>query len=190
MRANTSGNYLTYLKVFDRGHMKSRFMSCKLYAVPVLMIGSCAGFGQAAPTAAPTPQAQGSSASESVDEVKLDIAVQDKKHKKVLDLKPQDIVITDNNVPVTLSSFQLMQGKSQNDQLVTMVFDHFEGAGAKTAQSVAGKFLKMLPADHFSFALFDFGPRMQLLQSFTSDRKAVVNAVGVATANDVVRLSS
>ncbi|HEY2466821.1 MAG TPA: VWA domain-containing protein [Terracidiphilus sp.] len=145
---------------------------------------------QPAASSPANPETQGPGVSQTVDEVTLELAVQDKKHKKVLDLKPEDLEITDNDVPVKLGTFQLVQGNSQSDQLVTMVFDHFEGAGAKTAQNVAAKILKMLPSNAFSFALFDFGNRLQLLQSFTNDRSAMVQAIVTATANRVTRLSS
>ena len=128
--------------------------------------------------------------SQSVDEVTLDMAVLDKKGRKVLDLKPGDIVVTDNDLPVKLSTFQLIKGDEQGDHLVTMVFDHFGGAGAKTAQKVSEKILKMLSSKQFSFAVLDFGKRLQLLQNFTGDHQAVMQSVGVATANDIVRLSS
>jgi len=128
--------------------------------------------------------------SETVDEVSLNLAVLDKKGRKVLDLQPGDVVVTDNDVPVKLNTFQLVKGEEQGDHLVTMVFDHLEGAGAKTADKVAEKILKMLPSKRYSFAVLDFGKRLQLLQSFTSDHQAIMQAVTVATANHIVRLSS
>lgn len=145
--------------------------------------------GQAVPASHP-PENEGQGLSQIVDEVTLDLAVQDKKHHKVLDLKPDDFVITDNDVPVKVNTFQLVHGDAQTDQLITMVFDHFEGAGAKTAQTVANKILKILSSKRYSFALLDFGNRLQLLQSFTGDRRAMEQAVATATANQVVRLSS
>jgi VWFA-related protein len=128
--------------------------------------------------------------SETVDEISLDLAVLDKKGRKVLDLKPGEVVVTDNDVPVKLNTFQLVKGEDQGDHLVTLVFDHFEGAGAKTADKVAEKILKMLPSKRYSFAVLDYGTRLQVLQSFTSDHQAIMQAVTVATANHVVRLSS
>ena len=128
--------------------------------------------------------------SETVDEISLDLAVLDKKGRKVLDLKPDEVVVTDNDVPVKLNTFQLVKGEDQDDHLVTLVFDHFEGAGAKTADKVAEKILKMLPSKRYSFAVLDYGTRLQVLQSFTSDHQAIMQAVTVATANHVVRLSS
>lgn len=165
-------------------------------AVPFLLVGLGALYGQTAPSApaAPASQAAGQpqtpAITETIDEVKLNLTAQNKKHKNVLDLKAADFAITDNDVPVKLEDFELVKGNGHGDQLVTMVFDHFEGAEAKTAQSVAGKIVKSLPSGQFSFALFSFGTRLQLLQSFSSDRKVVERSIAAATANNVVRLSS
>ncbi|MGA8743089.1 MAG: VWA domain-containing protein [Terracidiphilus sp.] len=170
--------------------MRSNSNSCWWFGVISLFLMVPAGYGQTAPPAQAVPDTQLPGVSQTVDEVTLDLAVQDKKHHKVLDLKPDEIAITDNDVPVKLNTFQLVHGDAQTDQLVTMIFDHFEGAGAKTAEKVAEKILKMLPSKRYSFAVLDFGKRLQLLQSFTSDHQAIMQAVTVATANHIVRLSS
>lgn len=174
----------------------------RCFAVALLAIGACTLLGQAPPTSQPSVPSQTPSApqpgsqpvvpgvSETVDEVSLNLAVLDKKGRKVLDLQPGDVVVTDNDVPVKLNTFQLVKGEDQDDHIVTMVFDHLEGAGSKTADKVAEKILKMLPSNRYSFAVLDFGKRLQLLQSFTSDHQAIMQAVTVATANHVVRLSS
>lgn len=168
--------------------LSSAFPVC---AASCLLIAASMAMGQQTPPASSAnPETQVPGMSQTVDEVTLDMAILDKKHRKVLDLKPEDVVITDNDTPVKLSTFQLVQGDSQSGQLVTMVFDHFEGSGAKTAQNVANKILKMLPSKSFTFAFFDFGSRLQLLQGFTSERSAMEQAINTATANRVQRLSS
>ena len=139
-----------------------------------------AGYGQTAPPAQPVPRIRSfPGVSQTVDEISLNLAVLDKKGRKVLDLQPGDVVVTDNDVPVRLNTFQLVKGEDQGDHLVTMVFDHLEGAGAKTADKVAEKILKMLPSNRYSFAVLDFGKRLQLLQSFTSDHQAITQAVTI-----------
>lgn len=162
--------------------------------VPFLAAVACALSGQAVPVSTSTQASQstvqGQSIAETVDEVKLNLTAQDKKHKKVLDLKPTDFAITDNDVPIKLDDFELVKGNGQGDQLVTMVFDHFEGPEAKTAQNVANKIVKLLSSGQFSFALFSYGNRLRLLQSFSSDRKTVEHSIAVATANNVARLTS
>ena len=166
--------------------LKKLSWSC---AVALLVLGTRGVYGKGRPPQPETPP-QVPGVSQTVDEVTLDLAVQDKKHHKVLDLKPDDIIVTDNDVQVKLNTFQLVNGDDQGEHLVTLVFDHFEGASAKTAQKTGEKLLKMLPTRNFSFALLDFGNRLQMLQSFTHDRQAVLHAMNVATANDVVRLKS
>ena len=51
--------------------------------------------------------------SSNVNEVTLDLVVKDKKHKPVLDLKPEDFVVTDNDVPVKLTAFRLVNGNAR-----------------------------------------------------------------------------
>jgi len=174
---------------FSCGQAVASSFICR-YVILALISSAPLLLGQAIPASHPPSENESQGMRQIVDEVTLDLAVQDKKHHKVLDLKPDDILVTDNDVPVKMSTFQLVQGDAQTDQLITMVFDHFEGAGAKTAQTIANKILKMLSSKRYSFALLDFGNRMQLLQSFTSDRRAMEQAVTTATANQVVRLSS
>ncbi len=115
------------------------------------------------------------------NEVTLDLVVRDKNRKPILDLKPEDIVITDNDVPVKLNGLRLVTGNANSDHLVTLVFDHFYGPTAKNAQTIAIKVLKMLPAKGYSFALLDFAGRLRLIQGFTDDRSAITQAVKIIT---------
>jgi VWFA-related protein len=125
-----------------------------------------------------------------VDEVSLDIVVKDKGHKPVRDLKPEDLVITDNNAPVQLKGLRLVSGDANSDHLVTMVFDHFGGATAKDAQQVALKILNTMPSKGFSYSLLDFSGRLRLIQGFTYDKAQVDKAIRAVTekaANDRTR---
>ena len=139
--------------------------------------GQTASGTQSAPAApAPAP-----SVSANIDEVSIDMMVHDKKHRLVLDLKPEDIAVTDNSTAVTLSGFHLVNGDVSTGHLITLVFDHFDGAPAKSAQNVANKLLKMLPAKGYSFALLDFTGRLRLLHGFTDDRGAIAETVRIVT---------
>jgi VWFA-related protein len=125
-----------------------------------------------------------------VDEVSLDLVVLDKNHKPVRDLKPGDLVITDDKTPVQLVGLRLVSGDSNSDHLVTMVFDHFGGATAKNAQQVALKILSTLPSKGFSYALLDFKGRLRLIQGFTSEKAEIGKAILAVTekaANDRTR---
>ena len=171
-------------------------MSClyRWYAVPLLVMGACAAQGQAPPASQPvspsTPPASATSPdstiqvptfSSSANEVTLDLVVKDKKHKPVLDLKPEDFVVTDNDVPVKLSGFHLVSGNAaESDNLVTLVFDHFTGPTAKVAQVIALKIIKTLPAKGYLYTVLDVPGRLRLIQGFT-DHNAAADAVKILT---------
>ena len=151
----------------------------------------------ASPASAPAAASAASEAtgqtphfSTNVDEVSLDLVVHDKRHKPVLDLKPEDIVITDEGTPVKLSAFRLVRGETASGHMVTLVFDHFEGPLAKSARIMAEKILKTLPTNGYSFAVLDLGGRLRLLQDYTEDRTAIEQAVTVATDSKVTRMVS
>ena len=145
--------------------------------------------GQTAPPAqtSPAPMAPASKVSANVDEVSLDLVVHDKKNKPVLDLKPTDLAVSDNDSPVTLKSLHLVNGESNAGHLITLVFDPMEGAAAKGAQEIAEKILKIAPKNGFSFAVLNLGGRLRLIQGFTDDRKAIEQAVGIATQEGEVQ---
>src|SRR5271169_7037023 len=60
------------------------------------------------------------------DEVTLDLVVRDKQNKPVLDLKPEDIAVTDSKSSVKLSDLRLVTGTSGRAPLITLVFDRLE----------------------------------------------------------------
>jgi VWFA-related protein len=154
-----------------------RYAWLLLVFLPFMANGQAASGTQSAPaTAVPA-----TTVSAQIDEVSLDMVVHDKKHKLVLDLKPEEVAVADNGTPVTLSGFHLVNGDLTNGHLVTLVFDHFNGPAAKSAQNVAGKILKVLPIKGYSLALFDFTGRLRLLQGFTGDRSAVEQAARIVT---------
>jgi len=140
-------------------------------------------YGQIAPgpgtLTSATPQTP--TISSNVDEVSLDLVVHDKNRKSVRDLKPEDVAITDDGVPVTLKGLHLVSADSSADHLVTFVFDNFNGPTAKNAQNIASKILKVLPSKGYSFAAFDFTGRLRLIQGLTDDRNAIEQAVKVVT---------
>ena len=116
-----------------------------------------------------------------VDEVSLDLVVRDKKNNSVLDLKPEDLLVTDNGVPVKISKLRLVNPKSSSDHLLTLVFDQMDSAAATNSRNIAAKILKTIPQIGFSFVVMNIEGRLKLCQEFTSDRSAVTKAIGVAT---------
>jgi VWFA-related protein len=162
------------------------------FALPLLVSLASMAYGQTASgtQAAPAPTEQTPTISTNVDEVSLDLVVHDKKHKPVLDLKAEDLAITDDGVPVKLNTFHLVRGDASTGHMVTLIFDHFEGPMAKSARIIADKILKVLPTAGYSFAVMDFSGRLRLLQGFTEDRNTIEQAVDVVTESRAVHLVS
>ncbi len=169
-----------------------------LLACLLLSCVALAAPGQSNPPAAPPaespqalPQNQGQpTGTLNVDEVALDLVVHDKRHKLVLDLKPEDLTVSDNGTPVKLNDFHLVHGESARGHMVILVFDRFQGQLAKTAGIVAQKVVKALPTENYSLAVMDYAGRLRLLQGFTDDRKRVEEAVTLATASNATSLES
>jgi len=142
-------------------------------AGPILLVSS---FGQAnSDKSAPNPTIKSS-----VDEVSVDLVVRDKKDKPVLDLKPEDLAVTDNGTAVRIASLRLVNGNSHSEHLLTLVFDRLDSAGARNARDIAAKILKTVPEDGFSFCVMKTEGRLQLFQDFTTDRGVLRSAVSVA----------
>ncbi len=126
------------------------------------------------------------------DTILLDLVVHDKKGKVVLDLKPEELAVTDNGSPVKLSNLRLVNGSQQAEHLVTLVFDRpssdhglAQQSGAvllKDERSVAAKILKAAFPGSFAFSVFTVERRLVLQHGFTSDRKALEQAVNAATS--------
>jgi VWFA-related protein len=167
-----------------------------MFAGVLVVLLTCAAngqtTGQTAPVTAPgaAPYDSGLTLKTNVDEVTLDIVIHDKHRKAVLDLKPEDVAVTDNGTPVKLNGFRLVQGDTSAGHAVTLVFDHFEGPLAKSARNIADKILKVLPATGYSFAVMDFHGRLRLLQGFTEDRGLVDSAVDTATESNAVHMTT
>ena len=128
------------------------------------------------------------------EEVSLDLVVHDKKDKPVLDLKPGEFEITDNGSPVTLNDLHLITGKQEFEHSVTLVFDRpvpVAGTSAnadpftiQTVRTTAAKILNWFPETGFQFSVLNVEGRLRMQLGFTSDRKALEQAVTAATEPD------
>ena len=178
-------------KISERG-VRKKSSKCQISIARLLAL---LAFVVAVPWAcsqAPTPPvSQGADLSLTADEVSLDLVVHDKKKRPVLDLKQGEITVTDNGSPVTLNSFRLVSGKQESNHLITLVIDlagPVAGTGRKmdtslmkTPRDAATKILKMVPESGFSVSVLTVEGRLRLLVGFTSDRKALVQAIDAAT---------
>ncbi|HEY1209258.1 MAG TPA: VWA domain-containing protein [Terracidiphilus sp.] len=144
------------------------------------------------------PPGQGTDLSVNANEVSLDLVVHDKKNRPVLDLKQEQIAVTDDGVPVTLNSFRQVSSQQKTERLITLVFDRpgqvvgktqeTDPTFMKSARDAADRLLKMLPESGFSFSVLTVEGRLRLQVPFTSDRKAIEEAIKTAT-KPVISLS-
>ena len=78
----------------------------------------------AVPIASQTPTATRQASPQSAAKpVSMDLAVHNRHNKPVLDLKPEDISVTDNGKPAKLTDLRLVNGKPQDKPLITLLFD-------------------------------------------------------------------
>lgn len=153
--------------------------SISAFALALLLAGTVCG--QAAPDKGSAPA---TSVVSNVDEVSIDFIARDKKKKPVLDLKPGDVVITDNGSAVKLNDFRLVTGQAGGNHLITLLFDPLDPSAANNARDVAKKIFKLIPAEGFSFSVFKVEGRLRLFQEFTENREKIQSAVNMATSDD------
>jgi VWFA-related protein len=174
--------------------MKAQVCMYAAMAAIVVMTG-------AVPIVSQMPAATGQASSQSAAEpVSLDLAVHDRHNKPVLDLKPEEISVTDNGKPAKLTDLRLVTGKQQDKPLITLLFDRpgmadskkkkddflFGGSGSQAQansrklQQVATKFLRAFPSGGFQFAVVDVWGRLQIQQESSEDRKAITEAIAAA----------
>jgi VWFA-related protein len=121
-----------------------------------------------------------------VSEVSLDFVAHDKKNVPVLDIKPEDVTVTDNGTAVKLNGLHLVKGDSTHGHVITFVFDRFGGEMARTVQLLGLKVLKALPEKGTSVAVLDLGSRLRLIQRFSDRRKSAEDAIVEATESRAI----
>lgn len=156
-----------------------------LFSCTLLLQLAGTGYGQAA---AQSGSAPGTTVVKDVDEVSIDFVVRHR-NKPVLNLKPEDVVVTDNGSAVQLKSLHFVNGQPGANQtganhLVTLLFDPLEPSSATNARDIAKKILKLMPAEGFSFSVFNVEGRLRLFREFTGNREKILEAVNTATSDD------
>jgi VWFA-related protein len=141
--------------------------------------------------AAPQPVNPGVESPRNADQVYLDLVVADKNDRPVLDLKPDEIAITDGDSPVTLNNLSLVTGKQNREHLITLVFDRpgptagvmqeTDPSIMKSTRDAAVNFLNIIPKKGFSIAVLNVDKQLRLQLGFTSDRLALAQFVEAAT---------
>lgn len=158
----------------------SWFFPLSLLVLFFSIVIACPLYGQDAPAKATTTAP--SAIITNVDEVSVDLLVH-KKKKPVLDLKPEDIAITDNGSPVKLSDLRFVSGASGKDHPITFLFDSLDPSAATNAKDIARKILKVFPATGFVFSVFKVQGPLRLYQEFTTDRQDIEKAIHAATSD-------
>ncbi len=120
-----------------------------------------------------------------VNEVTLDLVARSKNGKVVSDLEPEDIAVSDGGVPVKISHLRRVSADSKA-HLLTFMFDRLDSAASQNARSIAEKILKLLPERGFSLCVMKAQGRLTLYQEFTSDTRALHDAVTAATNEEDV----
>ena len=158
-------------------------------AIALVFLSGPARSQQAAPQT-PTVKAN-------VDEVVLDLIVRDKKGKPITDLKPDELIITDNGVKQTITSFRLVHGSEAISQtgattkldplrqlrLVTLAFENLgDAAQRKTAREAAVDLIKGEQGANVFYSVVALNSRLLVLQPFTSDKALLTSAIEKATA--------
>ncbi len=130
-------------------------------------------------------------------EVLLDVIARDKKGHNVRDLKPEDIEIYEDGVRQTITSFRLLETTIANAttanptsfpvdpsrpvNLVTMVFDNLDNSSRRLAREAALDFVNTGMQQNVMVAIYSVGIRFYVLQSFTTDKDKVRQAIETAT---------
>jgi|CZKF01.1.fsa_nt_gi VWFA-related protein len=140
------------------------------------------------------PASQAADSTVNIEKVSLDLLANYKNHKPVLDLKPEEIAIADDNSPVKLDSLHLVSGKQDSDRLITLVFDRagsivdpgqiLDPSMARETRDAAVKILKMIPGSGFTISVLDVEGRLRLQSGFTSDRIVLTQALITAIKPD------
>lgn len=142
------------------------------------------GIGRSQTPNPPDPKTQQSTIETNVDEVSIDMVVRTKKNKPVLDLKPQDLSVTDDGTQAKISDLRIVSGNSEARHQISLLFDQLDASAANNARSIATKILKMVPDRGFDVSVLAISGRLRLFQEFTEDRDVVRKAVNLVTAEN------
>ena len=160
---------------------------CRSFRAEAMLLLFAAAFpvfcaqGQANPSATDQSSAPAAPApAVSAQEVSLDLVVHDRKLRPVLDLKPDDLAITDDGSPVKFTSLHLVNGNPAGDNLITVLVDPLNPNAKQSVRDAAAQMLKIVPAQGFSIAVLNVDGRLRLRQRFTSDRKLIEQGFAAA----------
>ncbi len=144
-------------------------------------------------------------------EVLLDVIARDKKGRNVRDLKSEEIEVYEDGVRQSIVSLRLIEtdppttsttttdktnptsfpvDPSRPINLVTMVFDNLDNSSRKLSREAALDFINTGMRQNVLVAVYTVGTRFYVLQSFTSDKEKVRQAIELATNRAEVQYAS
>jgi VWFA-related protein len=128
--------------------------------------------------------------------VVLDVVVRDKRGRPVLDVRADEIEVSEEGIRQTIEGFTRIEtlppavdtpgpaarpDATRQLSLVTLVFDQLGESGRKLAQRAAEAFLeKGLRANTYA-AVFRVDQRLAMIQAFTNDRARLKDAIARST---------
>jgi VWFA-related protein len=130
------------------------------------------------------------------NEIVLDLVVTDKKGRPILDLKKDEVTLTDAGQKQEIRGFRLVDltaqeatnaSKPRQPQLMTLVFESMDADQRRQAKMAANDFLKTAPADGMYVAVVGINQQISLLQPFTTDREALKVAIDLASSGQPLR---
>jgi len=153
------------------------------------------GVGYCAQQAPSPAQGNDSIIKAQAKEVIVDITVRDKKGHPVHDLSKADFVVYDNGVPQPVQSFRLVQGQDATSvgssgggaeaigqlRLVTLLFDQMDLGERRMARQAALELLNQDFPRNVYMSVIRLDNRLQVIESFTSDRELLRKAIDRAT---------
>ena len=164
---------------------------------------------------AATPQAQATKIETTVQEVVLDLIVRDKKGRSVRDLKPEEIEILEEGVPVKVKAFRLIEGrqegvKGKEEQppapaaapssvemdplrqvrLITLVFERLGIEGKRFFRQAVSDLLNMSPEQNLYYSIFTIDQTLHCLQNFTNNHELVKKEAETAQKGAYVQFVS
>lgn len=161
----------------------------------VLLLSACGLIAQtpaakpAANHAAKTPLIKVSS-----EEVTLDMVFRDKKGRPITDVRPGQVHVFENGVEEHLTSFRYVNGEEaaaalnspanapamdpiRKLRLVTLVFENLDLDGKRFFRQAIQDIVKMAPEKNLYFSVVVVDQKLNMIQPFTNDRKALLKSV-------------
>jgi VWFA-related protein len=173
--------------------------------VTAIAFTSLPAFAQQQPAAPAGAAAQPPTVKTTTEEVLLDIVVRDKKGRPITDLRPEELTVSDNGVPQTLTSFRLVKGAEAINQanaatpldplrqlrLVTLAFEPLgEIDQRKMARAAAIDLIKGEQGANVYYSVVLINTRLLVLEQFTKDKDALTRAIEKATGGSGQKLMS